>query len=266
MVILAGAFLLTSNDRLLGGARRPPAAESSSDPDSSPRESAIRSAATWRWLLLGALLLALALIPFVIPAHQNPNLSRPSLEASIPSKLGSWQGVDLPRDDRFLGSVVFGDELNRHYRRKRGAPIKLFIGVDDRRNRGAGLVSAKTQHPGFGWRIVERTPLDPPPDGGHHELLLQRAPHGIALVYYRTDGIASPGVEITRALLALDQSFLRREKSARILRISTPVIDTSVGQRHAQARLKHFAERLARADAVGSQSERTSRAASISSR
>jgi hypothetical protein len=104
------------------------------------------------------------------------------------------------------------------------------------------------------------------PDGGHHELLLQRAPHGIALVYYHTDGIASPGVEIARALLALDQSFLRREESARILRISTPVIDTSVGQRHAQARLKHFAERLARADAVGSQSERASRAASISSR
>jgi hypothetical protein len=73
-------------------------------------------------------------------------------------------------------------------------------------------------------------------------------------------------VEIARALLALDQSFLRREESARILRISTPVIDSSVGQRNAQARFKHFAERLARAGAVGSQSERASRAASISSR
>jgi EpsI family protein len=243
VMLLAGAFVLTRVDWLLARSERT-AAEGGSPPSPERPSGADPVSPAPRWIASGALLAALAAASPWIPRWSPPEASPPPVYTLVPAVLGRWHGTVAAIDQQFLGTVEFSDKTHRVYRRARGEPVTLFVGVDHRLDRRKSFVSTKVTHPGFGWRVEERATVVLEPRGSAAESLLLHSPHGLHLVYFWYQGVASAPVEVLRALLALDRSALRRPGEGLVVRLSTPVASEPAGRAAAERRLRAFAKRL----------------------
>jgi hypothetical protein len=201
-----------------------------------------------RWALLVLLLAALAATPWLVPGPP-PAGHREPLAAGVPARVGPWRARDAAVDARFLGSVAFSEAIARRYERPGSADslVELLVARDDRSDRGLSASSPKLELPGFGWRIEEREARAPPAAGWRAESLWLRSREGLHLVHTWSAGVAPLPVELARALLALDRSFLRRDEPALFVRVSTPVAASPAGPRLAELRLARFEKSLARA-------------------
>jgi EpsI family protein len=128
-----------------------------------------------------------------------------------------------------------------------GDEVSVFIGYDDRGNRGRSLLSRKNALPGRGWEVKERSSVLLESVEAPVERVVARSESARVLTYHwyeGTDGLAS---EILRALLASDQSPFRRSQPARVIRVATVLGPTPPARMEDEENLRAFASSLATA-------------------
>ncbi|MEN8205994.1 MAG: exosortase/archaeosortase family protein [Pseudomonadota bacterium] len=173
-----------------------------------------------------------------------PKWSAPSKDAYpaiyLPEKLGEWESIaDLPVIYVFLGSVRYSSTLYRDYKNTKGG-ITIFVGTDDRLQRHRSLLSDKNAYPDAIGLEQEQSIVDLGPDIGRVVATVLDNGTQRLLTYYWYEGIDSVGKEVLYAMLALDQSPYRREKQARVTRLTTYVELTPEGRTLADKRLRAF--------------------------
>ena len=231
VMLVVGVFVLAGADRLLDRILRSP------DPArNEPGPSPGSTLAPRRLATLSALLATLGLATLVVPIWTAPPLTHRTL-SDIPLRFGAWRSESVEVDKSFLGSVRFTERAWRRYRSD-GADVTVFVGIDSRLDPALSFLSAKTELPGSGWRVVERGPADLP--GLDAELLLARSRFGDQLELHWYEGVERPATEAWRSLLALDRGPWRREGVAKVVRLATPVGRRS-SRAEAEARLREFA-------------------------
>jgi EpsI family protein len=168
---------------------------------------------------------------------------RPSVE--LPQEIDGWRKTGkLKRPDRdFLGSVGFRRSWHVEYERGREA-VSVFIGYDDRLDRSRSLLSPKNAVPDAGWHVEERGPVQLGPSGLPAESASARSGTTRTLNFHWYEGTDPLALEILRALLATDQSLLRRPGGAWVVRLTTELAQIGDGKAGAEARLRGFAELL----------------------
>jgi exosortase len=233
VMLVVGVFVLAGADRLLDGLLRPPP-PGPEGPDPFPGATL----APRRLAALSALLAGLALATLA-PTWTAPPPTHRTL-SDIPLRLGAWRSESLEVDRSFLGSVRFSERAWRRYRSD-GGDLSAFVGIDSRLDPAVSFLSAKTELPGSGWRVVERGPADLP--GVDAELLLVRSRLGEQLQLHWYEGVERPATEALRSLLALDRGPWRRQGVARVVRLATPIGRQS-SRAEAEARLRAFAPLL----------------------
>jgi exosortase len=228
VMLVVGVFVLAGADWLLDRVLRPP------DPGPEPPAPAAPSAR--RFATLGVLLAGLGAATLVLPAWTPPQPVHRTL-SDIPLRFGPWRSESIEVDRSFLGSVRFSERAWRRYR-SGGGDVSVFVGIDTRLDPAVSFLSAKTELPGSGWRVVERGPAHLP--GLDAELLRVGSRFGEQLVLHWYEGVERPAAEAWRSLLALDRGPWRREGVARVVRIATP-LGRGASRAEAEARLREFA-------------------------
>ena len=150
----------------------------------------------------------------------------------LAEELGDWKLVHTPPLNRlFLGRIRYSPYLYRVYEREKEW-VSLFIGYDDRRQRNRSLLSDKNAYEHEIGLVEERSLVELDARRQHPAVsILTGDEHGRILAYHWYEGVNSVREEILRALLALDQSPLRRPGGALVIRVATPVAPTPQGQR-----------------------------------
>ena len=149
----------------------------------------------------------------------------------------------LSLDETFLGSVRYTMHIYRPFARA-GEAIFVFVGYDDRMHRTRSFLTPKNAFVDAGWEVEERHFLQPEVSQRRVESVLARSRQRRLLshVWYANTGPLY--TEVLRAVLALDQSPLRRRAAGRVVRISTPVGPEAESEAAARARLRAFAPAL----------------------
>jgi EpsI family protein len=162
----------------------------------------------------------------------------------LPQEIDGWRVARTLKPDRlFLGSVGFQSRWYAEYERD-GETLSVFIAYDDRLNRSRNLISPKNAVPGAGWHIEERTFTEFAPSGVRADSMSARSGTNRTLNFHWYEGTDPLVLEVLRACLATDQSWLRRPGGAWVIRLSTNVAQTRDGKERAEARLRGFAELL----------------------
>ena len=190
--------------------------------------------------MLAGLFAVLCVVSLMMPKWSAPtSVTHPAI--SLPDDLGEWKHTaDLPVKYTFLGSVRYSSTLYRGYSRN-NEPVSLFIGTDDRLRRHRSLLSDKNGYPGGVGLEQERSIVDLGPDIGNAvSIVIDDIDGQRWLTYNWYEGVDSVAKEIVYALLALDQSPFRREKQARVTRLTTYVELTPEGRMRADRRLRDF--------------------------
>ncbi len=157
---------------------------------------------------------------------------------------GAWKLTANPTVNyTFLGSVRYSSTLYHHYS-KHGEPVSLFIGTDNRLQRNRSLVSKKNAFQDETGLVMERSIIDLGPEFGQVVAIISDKGNQRLLTYHWYDGVDGIAKEIFYALLALDQSPLRREKQARVTRLTTFVELTPQGRTLAHQRLRTFLQEM----------------------
>jgi len=193
--------------------------------------------------VLAGLFAVLSVISFMIPTWSAPSKSAyPSV--SLAEALGNWETIEnLPVKYSFLGSVRYSSTLYRDYKSTQGG-ITVFIGTDDRLRRNRSLLSAKNAYPDGMGLVQEQSIVDLGPDIGHAVATVLDNDAQRLLTYYWYEDIDSVGKEILYTTLALDRSPFRREKQARVTRLTTYVELTPEGRMRADKRLRDFLQEM----------------------
>ena len=127
---------------------------------------------------------------------------------------------------------------------RNGDGVSVFIGYDDRSNRGRSLLSRKNAVPRRGWEVEERSSISLESVEARVERVVARSDSTLVLTYHwyeGTDGLAS---ETLRALLASDQSPFRRSQPARVIRVATALGSTPLERKEGEATLQAFTASL----------------------
>jgi len=171
------------------------------------------------------------------PLHRNPT--------RLPAQFDGWQLEIEEIDEQFLGSTRYTQSILRSYRRG-DERVRVFLGVDPRREPLLSGISPKSHVMGQGWRVVERRPADViGPTEVHAVESVQRRLNRAALVISWQQGVEAYPIEAIRNALALDRSPWQRPFSATAVRISTPLRSSSLReQAAARDRLQPFVERV----------------------
>lgn len=197
-----------------------------------------------RWAaVLPVLLAAMLAASFWLPRWELPRHER-FVPVALPVEIDAWRMRQaLPLDDTFLGSVRFTTRVYRSFARA-GETIFTFVGYDDRMHRHRSFLTSKNAFVDAGWEVEERRFLRPEASGLRVESVLARSRQRRLLshVWYANTGAWY--AETFRALLALDQSPLRRRGAGRVVRISTPLGPEAENVAAARARLRAFAPAL----------------------
>jgi len=201
-----------------------------------------RSARSWS-LAVPLVLATFAAISIWLPRWQIPPESR-FVPIDLPMEIDGWRmDRSLPLDLPYLGTVQYSKHKHRPYRRD-AEVIFLFLASDDRTDRGHSFLTRKNAFVDGGWKVEEQRNVSLGPDAQRVESVLAHSRERRILSfswYERTGGVFS---ESLRALLAADQSALRRPKPGRVTRIATPVATGPGGREAAEARLRAFAASL----------------------
>ena len=201
-----------------------------------------------RLSVLASLFAVLFVVSLIMPKWSTPT-SHAYTAISLPDDLGEWKHTDdLPVRYSFLGSVRYSSTLYRGYTRN-NEPVSLFIGTDDRLQRHRSLLSDKSGYPEGVGLEQERSIVDLGPDiGSGVSIVIDDVDGQRWLTYNWYEGVDSVAKEIVYALLALDQSPLRRDKQARVTRLTTYVELTPEGRMRADKRLRAFLEEMEKSD------------------
>jgi hypothetical protein len=192
-------------------------------------------------LLAGLSALSVGVTPWVA---QDPVAL--SLPYRFEREIGGWQVTPLETDRVYLGSVTFRESLTLRYQ-KDGDSVDVFLGIGDRAQRFSSPLSPKTERPGGGWMIEERSAAQLPAlDGaGEVEALVERSPSQQVLVYHFVNGSWHPSREAMRSLLALDSTPWPEVRDPLVVRFSTEIGGPGADQRReAEARLGRFWESI----------------------
>jgi exosortase len=239
-MLLGGVLLLYFLDGALARLFAEPAPISGLEPrvraQAEPRAPLAPRAAAM--VGFSALLVALSWLPrfdsVPVATHSPANV--------VESNLDGWQGVSQDTDWMFLGTVGFGQIVNRHYTHGSEA-VDLFIGQAGAISRTRSYLSPKVGFPGSGW-VVERA--EPTAIAGRAATLaVLRKGSARMLVAHWFEG--SPGVaaESARALLSLDTTAWARQRIPLAVRLATPLAGTQQrALESSRARLERFAERV----------------------
>jgi EpsI family protein len=149
----------------------------------------------------------------------------------------------LSRDNTFLGSVRFTMQSNWSFVRA-GETILVFAGYDNRMRRTRSFLTPKNAFVDAGWEVEERRFLQPEASQLRVESVLARSRQRRMLSYVWYANTDALYAETFRAVLALDQSPLRRRGAGRVIRLSTPVGPKAESEAAARARLRAFAPAL----------------------
>jgi EpsI family protein len=211
------------------------------DPHSAGAESG-EPGRLWRAAVLAVLLGTMLGASLWLP-RWSPAEARETPRVSLPERIADWEAIEaLKPDARFLGTVRL---LRKDYRRYRRGDetVDVFVAYDDRLRRGRSLLSPKHAVPGSGWYVDSRTPAEQGPDGPRVEVVSARTgPRRICALHWYL-GADPLLLEFLRALMATDQSPLRRPGGAWVARLSTPVASAE-GEERAEERLREFARLL----------------------
>jgi len=193
--------------------------------------------------VLVALFSVLFISSLLIPKWSAPSTSTyPSL--SLPDEFGEWELFASPAVIySLLGSVRYSSTLSRDYNRGKDA-VSIFIGTDDRLRRNRSFLSKKNAYQDAVGLVQDRSIVDLGPDIGRAVAIVTDNGTQRLLTYHWYEGIESVTREVIYALLALDQSPLRREEQARITRLTTYVTFTLDGRMLADKRLRAFLKDL----------------------
>jgi exosortase len=192
-----------------------------------------------RLYALAGLFAGLFVVSLMMPTWPAPSKGAYQ-PVSLEKKLGQWETTEnMPVNYSFLGSVRYSSTLYRDYQNTQGG-ITVFIGTDDRLRRHRSLLSDKNAYPGGIGLEQEQSIVDLGPDIGHAVATVIDNNAQRLLTYYWYEGVDSVSKELLYAILALDQSPLRRDKQARVTRLTTYVELTPEGRMLADKRLRDF--------------------------
>jgi EpsI family protein len=153
-----------------------------------------------------------------------------ALLSDLPTTIGAWQGRDTkPFDNDVVASLGVDDYINRHYERKGGASVALYVGYYASQRQGDTIHSPQNCLPGAGWRPVssERVTIDA---GGTpikvNRYLIEKGVERQAVLYwYQGRGRVVANEYANKLWLMLDAARLRRTNGA-LVRLITPVLST----------------------------------------
>jgi EpsI family protein len=241
-LFLVGFALLFVVDALLGrflDKRGPRAPEP--EPAAGARGGVLRLS-RGRTIALALLLAAMLGATIWMPRWEPPKFRLHAI--ALPADLDGWKMGEAIRVDRlFLFSVQFSKQVYRRYEQE-GEAIDVFVGYGDRLRRDRSLFSPKTAFPGRGWHVEEQGVEEVGRPPWQVDRKVARSLGTRILIYHWYEGSEGFARETLRALLATDQSPLRRSGGAWVVRISTVVEPTPLGREQADARLEQFAELL----------------------
>jgi EpsI family protein len=190
-------------------------------------------------LVLLTLFSLLFVVSLATPRWSDP-FQGPTLEIVLADEMGDWKLADTPPLIRiFLGSIRYSSYLYRDYARN-GETVSLFIGYDDRRHRDRSLLSEKNAYQDGIGLVEERSLVELKARKQPAVSILTSTEHTRIVAYHWYEGIDSVSQEVLRALLALDQSPLRRPGGALVIRVATHVAPTPQGIELADKRLRDF--------------------------
>jgi EpsI family protein len=171
---------------------------------------------------------------------------------ALPLEMDGWLMREaIPIDVEYLWPVQFTRYASRPYSRD-AVIVDLFVGEDDRLRRDRSLLSPKNALPGRGWEVESRSRVELEAAGVPVERVIARSGQRRIVTYCWYEGLDGFGLEALRALLATDQSPLRREQRARAIRIATRIGTGAPGVGEGERVLREFARALASSrDATG---------------
>jgi exosortase len=186
----------------------------------------VRDTPQLRWRSAAVGLVALGAISVTVTPFRREQQLPPTLE--IPKQRFGWSGEDLAPDRGFVGPLLPGHALYRHYEKKArtGPPrvVDLFVGFEVAGHRvSSRLFSSKIAVPGRDWSFDEARRSRVWALGIDADLAVASRESERALVYswrVRDDGIWR---ETPRSMLALDSGPFRRQGRRAVVRLSTPL-------------------------------------------
>jgi len=193
--------------------------------------------------VLDAMFAVLIIASVMMPKWPAPSTdSYPAI--TLADELGDWKFAANPLvNTLFLGSVHFSSELYRDYSKDKEL-VSVFIGADDRLHRNYSLLSEKNGYQDVIGLVQERSFVDLGPGVGRVVSIVTDNDSQGMLTYHWYEGVESVAKEIIYALLALDQSPLRREEQARVTRLATYIELTPEGRELADKRLRAFLQEM----------------------
>jgi EpsI family protein len=236
-VFLVGAILLFAVDSLLR--RGFPGRRARAEDGESPKgQGEATFGSVRRRALAIVVMLAILLGASFWTPRWSPGTAKSPHAINLPNDLGGFRAREiLWQDLPFLWTVRYSSQVYRRYELGRQS-VDVFVGYDDRLNRGQSLISPKNPFPGRGWHVEERRSIALEPGGFQAEEVLARSGGTRILTYTAYAGIRGIAGEIARAWLALDRSFLRRAGGAVVVRVSTEVETATGGRARAEARVR----------------------------
>jgi len=213
-------------------------AQAAIDPESASRTGGIVGAA-----VIAALAVALLGVSIWMPRWSDPGAPRLD-PIDLPAELDGWTRVSqVPLDEGYLWTVRYERWAYWKYERD-GEEISVFVGEDDRLDRSSSLLSRKNALPARGFAVLERDSAAVESIEVPVERVVARSRLGHVVTYHWYEETDSLMIEVVRALLALDQSPLRRSQPAWAIRIATGVDATPDGRADGDARLRSFVPSL----------------------
>jgi EpsI family protein len=225
-----------------------PASEPESSADTEPESATPLPGSASSTGRLGAASLAAVAVTMLGVSIWMPRWTAPESErfvpAGLPAEVDGWTKAQKLKVDRgFLWTVRYRKPDYWSYERN-GDQVSVFIGYDDRSNRGRSLLSRKNAVPRRGWEVEERSSMSLESVEARVERVVARSESTLALTFHwyeGTDGLVS---ETLRALLASDQSPFRRSQPARVIRVATALGSTPLEREEDEAMLRAFSSSL----------------------
>ncbi len=220
-MLIAGVLAVAALDGLLGRLL-PPRLRPSWTPTRLTAQDLTQGIrlGTPRILALCVLLCTVGASTLLLPPWWKRSAQLPLL-STLPVTLGEWKAAGLPLDEQFFGSVGFGEWVHRSYSRD-DSVAEVFLGSNNRMEPRMSLISPKTEIPGPGYTLLEKSRIELEPDGWPASRLVMDR-HKPVLVYHWYQGVDSFPWELFRSALALDRGPFRRPGRSVVVRVSTPL-------------------------------------------
>ncbi len=192
-----------------------------------------------RLLILTGIFSTLFLLSIGLPRWSG-SLQNPTRVISLKEKIGGWKlGGELHENRLFLGGIRYSSNLFRYYVRG-NEQVTVFIGFNDRLRRDQSLISRKNAFQGEMSLVEDQFNVVLESVSNPAMAVVTNSKYGRILSYYWYEGTAGVGEEVLRALLALDQSPLRRPGGELVIRLATNTLPTPQGRVIADKRLRDF--------------------------